>query len=252
MAGFDSVSVCLSKGLGAPAGSVLLGYAGVHRRGRAAGARPWAAACGRPACLPRRGSMRSSITCRRLAQDHANAEYLAQGLRALGLHVEPPQTNIVYVAVPPPRRADLKSHLEERGILATITPRTRLATHLDVPRARIEAVLRAFRDYPQLGLKQLRPGSRTIAADADFERTSPRSRSASGQGQARGSRRAPRQIADLLRLLGRRGQDLRHAGGRPASSRLEGRETSSSASSRPTAAPKPRRCSTIWRSCRRS
>jgi hypothetical protein len=43
----------------------------------------------------------------------------------------------------------LKSHLESQGILATITPRTRLATHLDVPREKIEAVLRAFRDYPR-------------------------------------------------------------------------------------------------------
>jgi threonine aldolase len=65
------------------------------------------------------------------------------------LHVEPPQTNLVYVEIPASKIADLKRHLESQGILATITPRTRLATHLDVPRDKIEAVLRAFRDYPR-------------------------------------------------------------------------------------------------------
>jgi hypothetical protein len=42
----------------------------------------------------------------------------------------------------------LRAHLAERGILASIAPLTRLATHLDTPRAKIEAVLQAFREYP--------------------------------------------------------------------------------------------------------
>ncbi len=148
VAGFDSVSVCLSKGLGAPAGSVLLGSREFIDR-----ARRWRKALGggmrQAGVLAAAGLYALEHHVPRLAQDHANAEYLAQGLQALGLHVEPPQTNLVYVAVPAAKTADLKSHLEERGILATITPRTRLATHLDVPRERIEAVLRAFRDYPR-------------------------------------------------------------------------------------------------------
>jgi len=85
---------------------------------------------------------------RQLAQDHANAEYLAQGLRELGLRVEPPQTNILYVDIPAAKTGDLKSHLQLRGILATITPRTRLVTHLDAPREKIQTALQAFRDYP--------------------------------------------------------------------------------------------------------
>ena len=44
--------------------------------------------------------------------------------------------------------AALAAHLAERGILACITPRTRLVTHLDAPRARIDAALQAFRAYP--------------------------------------------------------------------------------------------------------
>jgi threonine aldolase len=85
---------------------------------------------------------------RRLAHDHANADYLAAGLRSLGLRVEPPQTNILYVEIPAGQSRGLASHLEERGILATVSTRTRLVTHLDLTRAQIESVLQAFRDYP--------------------------------------------------------------------------------------------------------
>ena len=73
---------------------------------------------------------------------------MAAGLRSLGLAVEPPQTNIVFVDIAAGEVSTLRAHLEERGILASIAPLTRLATHLDVPRAKIEAALRAFREYP--------------------------------------------------------------------------------------------------------
>jgi threonine aldolase len=66
----------------------------------------------------------------------------------LGLVVEPPQTNLVFVDIPEQHVGALRDHLAERGILASIAPLTRLATHLDTPRAGIEAVLQAFRDYP--------------------------------------------------------------------------------------------------------
>jgi threonine aldolase len=148
VAGFDSVSVCLSKGLGAPAGSVLLGS-----RDFIARARRWRKALGggmrQAGVLAAAGLYALEHHVRQLAQDHANAEYLADGLRAMGLRVEPPQTNILYVHIPALRAGDLKTHLEQRGILATITPRTRLVTHLDAPRDKIDTVLQAFRDYPR-------------------------------------------------------------------------------------------------------
>src|ERR1700691_6296027 len=148
VAGFDTVSVCLSKGLGAPAGSILLGT-----RTLIDAARRWRKALGggmrQAGVLAAGGLYALDHHVSKLAQDHGKAEYLAQGLRALGLHVEPPQTNLVYVEIPAAKTADLKSHLESHGILATVTPRTRLATHLDAPRDKIEAVLRAFRDYPR-------------------------------------------------------------------------------------------------------
>jgi threonine aldolase len=146
-AGFDSISVCLSKGLGAPAGSVLLGG-----RELIAGARRWRKALGggmrQAGVLAAAGLYALEHHVQRLAEDHANAEYLAGGLRALGLNVVPPQTNIIYVDVPAQHIEGLKSHLQGRGVLATLTPRTRLATHLDLPRTKIDATLRAFREYP--------------------------------------------------------------------------------------------------------
>jgi threonine aldolase len=145
-AGFDSVSVCLSKGLGAPAGSVLLGS-----RDFIAQARRWRKALGggmrQAGVLAAAGIYALDHHVTQLAQDHANAELLAEGLRAMGLQVEPPQTNMIYVGIPAPTAPGLKMHLEHRGILASISPRTRLVTHLDLPRAKIDAVLQAFRDY---------------------------------------------------------------------------------------------------------
>jgi threonine aldolase len=146
-AGFDSVSVCLSKGLGAPAGSVLLGSADLISQ-----ARRWRKALGggmrQAGVLAAAGLYALEHHVPQLAQDHANADFLARGLMALGLTVELPQTNILYVGIPSRHTDALKAHLEERGILATIGPRTRLVTHLDVSRAAIETALQAFRDYP--------------------------------------------------------------------------------------------------------
>ena len=83
----------------------------------------------------------------RLAEDHDNAAVLAAGLRELGLEAEPPQTNILYVDIPLPHVDPLGEHLLRRAIRASIGPRTRLVTHLDVSRADIDMVLQAFREY---------------------------------------------------------------------------------------------------------
>src|SRR5271169_912512 len=147
VAGFDSVSICLSKGLGAPAGTVLVGS-----RDFIAAARRWRKALGggmrQAGVLAAAGLYALQNHVPRLADDHDNAEYLAGGLRAIGLNVVPPQTNILYVDVPVHQTQGLKAHLERRGINVTVTPRTRLVTHLDLPRSKIDAALQAFRDYP--------------------------------------------------------------------------------------------------------
>ena len=147
VAGFDSVSVCLSKGLGAPAGSVLLGS-----RALIASARRWRKALGggmrQAGVLAAAGLYALEHHVARLADDHANATYLAEGLAHLGLSVDFPQTNIFYVHVPQRHLEALGEHLRERRVLASLGARTRLVTHLDVPRSAIETALRAFADYP--------------------------------------------------------------------------------------------------------
>ena len=146
VAGFDSVSVCLSKGLGAPAGSVLVGAREVI-----AGARRWRKALGggmrQAGVLAAAALYALENNVRRLAEDHANAEFLASGLKALGLKVAAPQTNVVYLEVPPTHVVSLKEHLQARGIIATVGPRTRFVTHLDVSRADVKVALQALGDY---------------------------------------------------------------------------------------------------------
>ncbi len=147
VAGFDSVSICLSKGLGAPAGSVLLGS-----REFIAAARRWRKALGggmrQSGILAAAGLYALEHNVERLAEDHANAALLAAGIAELGLEVQPPQTNIVYADIPPAELEPLASHLWARGIRASVGAHMRLVTHLNVSRAAIDAVLAAFRSYP--------------------------------------------------------------------------------------------------------
>jgi threonine aldolase len=138
--GFDSVSVCLSKGLGAPAGTLLLGTREFTRS-----ARRWRKVLGggmrQTGILAAAGIYALEHHIERLAQDHDNAAILGAGLRAIGLSVEPVQTNMVYVAIPAEQVAGLSAHLQADDILASIGARTRLVTHLDVTRKDVAKLL---------------------------------------------------------------------------------------------------------------
>ena len=146
VAGFDTVSICLSKGLGAPAGSLLMGP-----RPLIADARRWRKALGggmrQAGVLAAAGLYALDNHVQRLAEDHANAQYLAAGLRDAGLEVTAPQTNVVYIDVAAAQTSALRAHLKARGILATIAARTRLMTHMDLPRAKVAIALEAFREF---------------------------------------------------------------------------------------------------------
>jgi threonine aldolase len=83
----------------------------------------------------------------RLAEDHANAERLARGLSALGLQVDPVQTNMVFANVPRDRVAGLKGHLEANGVVALVGPKLRLVTHLDVDAAEIDRAVAVFAGF---------------------------------------------------------------------------------------------------------
>jgi threonine aldolase len=147
---FDSVSVCFSKGLGAPVGSALCGsrelIARAHRVRKMAG-----------------GGMRQSGLLaaaalhaldhhvERLAQDHALARRLAEGLAGIeGLQVEPPQTNMVFADLTGAARDQstaLLTHLQALGVRATGLYRLRFVTHLDVNAAGVDRAVAAIRQF---------------------------------------------------------------------------------------------------------
>ena len=145
---FDSVSVCLSKGLGAPVGSVLCGSAeliGKARRLRKMVGGGMRQAGG----LAAAGLYALEHNVQRLAEDHANAVFLARGLTELGYRVEPVQTNMVYVDMGE-LAASLKAYCAEREIRVTAAPRLRLVTHMDVSRIQLERVIAVFAEFARL------------------------------------------------------------------------------------------------------
>lgn len=144
---FDSVSVCLSKGLGAPVGSVLLGNAPFMAKARRL--RKMVGGGMRQAgILAAAGLYALTHQVDRLADDHANAAALAAGLVALGYDVEPVQTNMVYVQMGERAQA-LKAFLAQRGITVSASARLRLVTHLNVSAADIDQVITAFAAFAE-------------------------------------------------------------------------------------------------------
>ncbi|MEO8135420.1 MAG: low-specificity L-threonine aldolase [Betaproteobacteria bacterium] len=143
-AGFDTVSICLSKGLGIPAGSVLCGS-----RAHIAAARRWRKMLGggmrQAGVLAAAGLYALEHNIDRLAIDHKNAQKLADGLaRVPGVKVEPQHTNIVFAHFPQERLTALRSHLDACGIRVALGQRTRFVTHLDVDARMIDTTVDAF------------------------------------------------------------------------------------------------------------
>jgi threonine aldolase len=147
VAGFDSVSVCLSKGLGAPVGSVLCGS-----RAFIDSAKRWRKMLGggmrQAGIIAAAGLYALEHNVARLADDHANATRLAEGIAArTGWHVVTPQTNIVYVDIPPALCGALRGALAAAHIRAVVAPRMRLVTHLDVSPADIDHTINVLSDF---------------------------------------------------------------------------------------------------------
>ena len=141
--GFDTVSVCLSKGLGTPAGTVLVGRGDLIERARRV-RKLLGGAMRQVGILAAAGLYALEHNVERLAEDHANAERLAQGLAGLGLKVDPVQTNMVFVAVPKEAAPALRQHLEAAGVKTLGGAKMRLVTHLDVDARGIDRALEAF------------------------------------------------------------------------------------------------------------
>jgi threonine aldolase len=142
-AGFDTVSVCLSKGLGAPAGTVLVGHGGLVARARRI-RKMLGGGMRQAGILAAAGLHALEHHVARLAEDHDNARRLATGLAAAGWEAEAPQTNMVFVKVPRERGEALQAHLAAAGVTAIVSPRTRLVTHLDVDAAGVDRAVAAF------------------------------------------------------------------------------------------------------------
>jgi threonine aldolase len=145
-AGFDTVSVCLSKGLGAPAGTVLVGHQGLVDKARRI-RKMLGGGMRQVGILAAAGLHALEHHVARLADDHANAERLAKGLAQAGFEVESPQTNMVFAKVAKDRCAGLQAHLAANGVVAIVTPRTRLVTHLDVDPAGVDRAVAAFASF---------------------------------------------------------------------------------------------------------
>lgn len=164
-AGFDSVSLCLSKGLGAPVGSVLAGSSDLIAQ-----AHRWRKVLGggmrQAGIIAAAGLYALEHNVERLADDHAHAARLAQGLGEVdGLTVQACDTNMVFVALSDDggssgaaRRSQealiqdshvrgdaMEAALAERGVATSWHAlKARLVTHLDVTADDVEAAIGAF------------------------------------------------------------------------------------------------------------
>jgi threonine aldolase len=142
-AGFDSVSACLSKGLGAPAGTLLLSGRSLIEKAKRA-RKILGGGMRQAGVIAAAGLYALEHNVERLRADHENAARLAGGLQGLGLQATQ-HTNMVFAQIPPQALDGLVERLMEKRVL--VLPRTtmRLVTHLDVDADGIERALGVFR-----------------------------------------------------------------------------------------------------------
>jgi threonine aldolase len=143
--GFDTVSVCLSKGLGAPVGSVLVGSAPTI-----AAARIWRKRYGggmrQTGFLAAAGRFALAHHVERLAEDHENARVLAAALDVDPASVE---TNIVFAEVSDPAASVAAAAAAGVRLMQLGPRRVRLVTHLDVSREDAERAAEVLRSVPR-------------------------------------------------------------------------------------------------------
>ncbi len=148
---FDTVSVCLSKGLGAPVGSVLCGSQDFIKK-----ARRWRKMLGggmrQAGILAAAGIIALEEQPARLIQDHENAIRLAEGLSSIDeIRVDSMDqlTNMVFIHVTENDAESLPQYLKENGILTYSGTDIRLVTHLDIDEADIDYTIKTIKSYFQ-------------------------------------------------------------------------------------------------------
>jgi len=143
---FDSVSICFSKGLGAPIGSMLLGseeFISKARRWRKVLGGGWRQA----GLLAAMANFALDNNVARLADDHRRAAELADALEDVsGIEVNGAYTSMVFITVPRERLAALADHMQSHGIrLPTGNPKIRLVMHLDINDEALAKIIEAFK-----------------------------------------------------------------------------------------------------------
>jgi len=146
---FDSVSVCFSKGLGAPVGSVLVGshelVETAHRWRKVTGGGWRQAGILAAAC---RHALDHHVE--RLGEDHARAARLAEEIRtARGIKLVGQHTNMVFIDVPAEKLIAFRAHMDAARIRLSIgyLPTIRLVTHLDIDDAGLDRAIAALRTF---------------------------------------------------------------------------------------------------------
>ncbi len=146
---FDSISICLSKGLGAPVGSVLCGTSALIQK-----ARRWRKVLGggmrQAGILAAAGIIALENQVERLAEDHHNAKLLGQGLAGIEEFLIDPQsiqTNMVFTQLVNIEPVPLAEYLRENGILITPSPTLRFVTHQDITTDDVQMVIEVIEQY---------------------------------------------------------------------------------------------------------
>lgn len=144
----DTLTICLSKGLGTPVGSLLCGSAEFIQR-----ARRWRKMTGgamrQSGILAAAGLYALEHNVARLKDDHDNAAWLAEQLQAIGVDVSRQDTNMVFVRLPEAQIAPLRAWMKQHDILLGTGAVTRLVTHLDVDRAALETLVGQWKAFLQ-------------------------------------------------------------------------------------------------------
>ncbi|MCW1874675.1 low-specificity L-threonine aldolase [Erwinia sp. INIA-01] len=142
----DTLTICLSKGLGAPVGSLLCGSAEFIQR-----ARRWRKMTGgglrQAGILAAAGRYALQNNVERLREDHDNAAWLAGALREIGVDVTRHDTNMLFLRLPEDQIAALGPWMRERGILLSPGAVTRLVTHLDVNRDALQTLVKVWQAF---------------------------------------------------------------------------------------------------------
>ncbi|MGL6006157.1 low-specificity L-threonine aldolase [Aeromonas sobria] len=146
---FDSISICLSKGLGAPVGSLLVGSHDFIARARRL-RKMLGGGMRQAGILAQAGLFALEQHVTRLADDHRRAKRLAEGLAALPgieLDLSLVQSNMVFLRLREGESTPLLAFMKERGILFSGYGELRLVTHLQINDDDIEEVIDAFTEY---------------------------------------------------------------------------------------------------------